>query len=200
MNINFLRQTSHPLFSRVPVSSTSTDTDLKLTTVRRIPQISDRLMENDGRNDQLIIKAAKREENTKTVNDLVRKSNRILVSISSHAFPFDIFPDTLNAEESRITVIKRHFLSSEVHSIDIRDISNVFINTTFFFSQLVIVSRTFENNEIRLRNLITRDAVYIRRIIEGLRIFENKQIDTSQYSQQELVAKLEQLSTTEIVT
>lgn len=157
-------------------------------------------MENDGRNDQLIIKAAKREENTKTVNDLVRKSNRILVSISSHAFPFDIFPDTLNAEESRITVIKRHFLSSEVHSIDIRDISNVFINTTFFFSQLVIVSRTFENNEIRLRNLITRDAVYIRRIIEGLRIFENKQIDTSQYSQQELVAKLEQLSTTEIVT
>lgn len=141
----------------------------------------------------------KRLEN-KIVAGLVKKSNRILVSISSHAFPIDLFPDTINVEEGRITIINRHLLSSEVHSVDIKDISNIFINQTFIFSQLVIISKTFENNEVRIRNLITKQAVFTRRIIEGLRIFENKQIDTSGYSKRELIAKLEELSTTEIVT
>lgn len=145
--------------------------------------------------------AAKRKRlENKIVAGLVKKSNRILVSISSHAFPVDIFPDTINVEEGRITIINRHLLSSEVHSVDIKDISNIFINRTFLFSQLVIISKTFENNEVRIRNLRTQEAVFARRIIEGLRIFENKQIDTSYYSKSELIAKLEELSTTEIVT
>lgn len=136
----------------------------------------------------------------RTVANLVKKSNRILVSISSHAFPFDLFPDTLNIEEGRITIINRHLLSSEVHSVDIKDISNIFINSTVFFSQLVIISKTFEENEIKIRNLRTEEAVFVRRIIEGLRIFENKQIDTSSYTKEELIAKLQELSTTKIVT
>ena len=129
---------------------------------------------------------------------LVRKSNRILTSISS-VFPFDIFPNVINVEEGRITIITRHLLSSEVHSVDIKDISNVFINTAIFFSQLVIISKTFEENEIKIRNLRPREAVYIRRIIEGLRTFEKNQIDTSHNTVEEILAKLKELSTTEIV-
>jgi len=141
----------------------------------------------------------KRQDN-RIVAKLVKKSNRILVSISTHAFPFNLFPDIINVEEGRITVVNRHFLSSEVHSVDIKDISNVFINTSILFSQLVIISKTFEENEIKIRNLRTDEAVFIRRIIEGLRIFENKKIDTSNYTKKELIAKLEELSTTKIVT
>ncbi len=137
---------------------------------------------------------------SRTVANLVKKSNRILVGISSHAFPFDFFPDAINVEESRVTVINRQLLSSAVHSVDIKDISNVLINTVPFFAQLVIVSKTFEENEVRIRNLKPKEAVFVRRIIEGLRIFENKQVDTSGYTTAELVVKLEQLSTTEIVT
>jgi hypothetical protein len=133
------------------------------------------------------------------VAQLVKKSNRILVSISSHAFPVDFFPDVINVEEGRVTIIKRHLLSSEIHSVDIKDISNVFINTTIFFSQLVIISKTFEENEIKIRNLKTPEAIFVRRIIEGLRVFVGKQIDTSGYTKEELIAKLEELSTTEIV-
>ena len=135
----------------------------------------------------------------KTVANLLKKSNRILVSISSHGFPFDLFPNTINIEDGRITIINRHFLSSEVHSVDIKNISNIFINTSIFFSQLVIISKTFEENEIKIRNLKTSEAIFVRRIIEGLRVFENKQIDTSNYTKEELITKLEKLSTTEIV-
>lgn len=135
------------------------------------------------------------------VADLVKKSNRILVTISTHRFPFDFFPDTINVEEGRITIVTRNFFSSsQVHSVDIKDISNIFINMSPFFSQLVIVSKTFTRNEIRIKSLWKDEAIFTRRIIEGLRIFENKHIDTSIYSQAELIAKLEELSTTAIVT
>ena len=137
---------------------------------------------------------------TQTVADLVKKSNRILVSISTHKFPFDFFPDTLNVEEGRITIIIRNFFfSSQVHSVDIKDISNVFINTSPFFAQLIIVSRTFKQNEIRIKYLRQKEAIFARRIIEGLRIFKSKDIDTSGYTNQELIVKLEELSKTEIV-
>lgn len=139
-------------------------------------------------------------EETQVVADLVKKSNRIIVSICSHKFPIDLFPDTINVEEGRVTVIDRDFFfSSHVHSVDIKDISNIFINTTPFFAQLVIVSVTFTENEIRIRNLRKEEAIFVRRIIEGLRIFEEKQIDTSVYTKEELIAKLEELSKTEIV-
>src|SRR3989304_8631969 len=136
--------------------------------------------------------------NNKNVAKLVKKSNRILASISSHTLPFDLFPDTINIEEERVTIINRHLLSSEVHSVDIKNISNILINNSIFFSQLVIISKTFEENEIKIRNLRTKEAVFVRRIIEGLRIFENKQISISGYTMEKLVAKLEELSTTEI--
>src|SRR4030043_831622 len=146
------------------------------------------------------IKAVDKQKraDVRAVAKLVKKSNRILLSISSHAFPFDLFPDTINVEEGRITNINRRLLSSEVHSVDIKDIANIFINRTIFFSQLVIISKTFEDNEVRIRNLRPKEAVFVRRIVEGLRIFENKQIETSGYTEEELVAKLEELSTTEI--
>lgn len=141
------------------------------------------------------------KEQKRSVAQLVKKSNRILVSISSHGFPFDLFPDTLNVEESRITIITRSFFSSsQVHSVDIKDISNIFINTAPLFAQLVIVQKLPVENEIKIRNLRKQEAVFARRIIEGLRVFESQHIDTSGYTNEELTAKLKELSMTEIVT
>lgn len=144
--------------------------------------------------------------NQKSLDDsvvagLVKRSNRILMTINSLGFPFDWFPDTINIEEGRITIIKRHFFfSSRVHSVDIKDISNIFINMAPFFAQIVIISKTFEENEIKIKYLRKNEAILARRIIEGLRIFVNRQIDTSTYSKEELVSKLKELSTTKIVT
>jgi len=161
------------------------------------PQEADTLEKQEET--QLADKHKRRDKNL--VAGLVKKSNRILMSISSRGFPFDLFPDTINVEEGRVTVITRKFFSSsQVHSVDIKDISNIFINMAPFFAQLVIVSKTFKENEIRIKNLRKEEAVFARRIIEGLKIFENKQIDTSNYTKEELIAKLEELSTTEIVT
>ncbi|MBP9814687.1 hypothetical protein KBC80_05925, partial [Candidatus Woesebacteria bacterium] len=101
----------------------------------------------------------------------------------------------------RITLITRKFFfSSRIRSVDIKDITNIFINTAPFFAQLVLITKTFTQNETKVNYLRKNEAVYARRIIEGLRLFESKQIDTSNYSEAEVISKLEELSTTEIVT
>jgi hypothetical protein len=135
----------------------------------------------------------------RTVAGLVKSSNRLVASITA-VFPFDFFPDSITVEEGKVAIIERHFLSSTVHSVDIKDISNVFLNRNIFFSQLEIVSRTFEDNEVVIGLLRHKEAIFIRRIIEGLRVLINKQIDTSVYTTEELVAKLEELSTAKIIT
>ena len=135
------------------------------------------------------------------VAGLIRKSNRILASISTHKFPFDFFPDTINVEEGRVTVIVRNFFwSSRVYSVDIKNIANVLLSTAPFFAQLVIVSKTFTENEIRVNSLWIKEAIYMRRLIEGLRILYSNDIDTSVYTKRDLVRKLEELSSTKIVT
>lgn len=171
--------------------------------VAALPQVPPTLQEADAsikREESQLAAKNKRLDKT-VVAGLVRKSNRILVSISSHGFPFDLFPDTVNIEEGRLTIITRtFFFSSQVHSVDIKDISNIFINMAPFFAQLVIVSKTFAENEIKIKNLWKKEAILVRRVIEGLRVFESKQIDTSNYTKEDLVSKLKELSTTLIVT
>jgi len=151
-------------------------------------------------NDPVLEAVASAKQDKIVVAALVRKSNRILASISTHKFPFDFFPDTITIEEGRVNVIIRNFFfSSQVYSVDLKNIANVIINTAPFFAQIVIVSKTFTENEIRINNLWINQAVYVRRLIEGLRILDSKQIDTSVYSKRDLIHNLEELSSTEIV-
>lgn len=151
-------------------------------------------------NDPILEAVASAKQDKIVVAELVRKSNRILASISTHKFPFDLFPDTINVEEGRINIVVRNFFfSSQVHSVDLKNIANVIINTSPFFAQLVIVSKTFTENELRINSLWIKQAIYVRRLIEGLRVLDSKQIDTSVYTKRDLIGKLEDLSTTDIV-
>jgi hypothetical protein len=169
--------------------------DIKINNQRR------RATDSSQRQEEAQVADTKQRLENSVVSHLVKKSNRILMSIRTHRFPIDLFPDTINVEEGRITVITRDFFfTSQVHSVDIKDISNVFINMMPFYASLEIVSRTFEDNEITIRALWKREAILARRLIEGMRVLESKQIDTSTYSKEALVAKLEELSTTKIVT
>ena len=132
------------------------------------------------------------------LDDMMTKSNRIIISISS-VFPWDLFPDSINVEETRVTVIQRQLFASQVHSVDIKSISNVFIDNYIFFTALTIVSSTFEENKIKIMKLRKKEADLTRRLIEGMRMFIEKDIDTSKYTTEELVVKLEELSTTKTV-
>lgn len=138
--------------------------------------------------------ATKEEDDTQIVNDLVKKSNRRIISISS-LFPWDLFPNTIDVEESRVTFKFRQLFSSQSHSVDIKDISNVFIETSMLFATLQIVSRTYVQNDIKIGNLDKTQAKKVQSIIEGLRTFMENNINTSHYEIEELISKIEEFHT-----
>jgi hypothetical protein len=135
----------------------------------------------------------KTENDRNKLNELIRKSNRSIISISS-VFPWNFFPNTIDVEESRVTFIFRQFFTSQSHSVDIKDISNVFIESGFFFATLQVVSRTFIQNDIKIEYLKKKDAYRAKNIIEGLRTFVQNDINSSNYEIGDLVNKLKELN------
>jgi len=133
------------------------------------------------------------ESDKSKLDELVRKSNRCIISISS-VFPWNIFPNTIDVEESRVTFIFRQLFTSQSHSVDIKDISNIFIESGFFFATMQIVSRTYIQNDIKIEYLKKTDAYRAKDIIEGLRTFVQNDINTSNYEINELVGKLKELN------
>lgn len=154
--------------------------------------------EEKGLEDAVENLSRKVELDRQKLKDMVASSNRILLSISS-VFPLDIFPNIINVEATRITIITRQLFTSQVRSVDVKNISNVFIDLGFLFATLTIVSDTFIENEIKINNLWRKEAILARRIIEGLRMFVKEDIDTTNYTVEELISKLKELSTTKIV-
>lgn len=182
MDINILSHMPHALYTRI-----ASNVDA-----------ANQTLQEEGKNEQTRNKATKKEEDRQTVSDLVKKSNRLIISISS-LFPWDFFPNTIEVEESRVTFIFRQFLSSQSHSVDIKDISNVFIQSSLFFSTLQIVSRTFVQNDISIGHLDINKAHQVQMIIEGLRTFAEHAIDTSNYEIDELIAKIEEFHTNKAI-
>lgn len=159
-----------------------------------LPNKKDQALTQSGINEYTKNIAIKNEIDTQKLNDLVRKSNRCIISISSQ-FPWTLSHNTIDVEESRVIFRFNQFLSSQSHSVDIKDISNVFIETSMFFATLQVVSRTYIENDIKIGGLNKTKARKVLNIIEGLRTFVENSINTSNYETDDLITKLEELHT-----
>ena len=159
----------------------------------------DKVLVNKEKQISNINQVKKVEADKHVISDMVQNSNEILMSITSVGFPFDFFPTTINIEATRATIITRQLFSSQVHSVDIKDISSVFIETGILFAAITLISKIFSQKELITDRLWKKEAILLRRVIEGLRMFEKKEINITKFSKEELLSKLEELSTTEIV-
>lgn len=155
---------------------------------------SDNTLRAEGIDEQTKNQAIKKESDRQTVSDLVKMSNRCIYSISTQ-FPWNIFPNTIEIEEDRVTFTFRQLLSSQSHSINIKDISNVFIESSLLSATLQVVSHTYTQNDIKISHLNRKKAEKARRIIEGLRTFAEHNINTSNYGIDELITKIEEFHT-----
>ncbi len=153
--------------------------------------------EEEGIDEVAKSRVMKAEKNRQAIEDMVSNSNRTILKVMT-VFPWDFYPTSIVVEEKRLTITRRQLFASQVHSIDIKNISNVFINTGILFAQLKIISATFAENEININMLWKDEAILLRRIIEGLRLFIGKDIDTTGYDVDELISKLKELSTTKM--
>jgi hypothetical protein len=152
---------------------------------------TDQFLRKEGKDEQTKNQAKKKESDKQTVSDLIKMSNRCIFSVSTE-FPWNFPPNTIDIEEDKVIFTFRQFLSFQSHSISIKDISNVFIESSFFYAALQIVSYTYIQNEIKIVHLNRKKADKARKIIEGLRTFIEHNINTSNYSVDELIAKIEE--------
>jgi hypothetical protein len=105
----------------------------------------------EGHNEHLKNEMRAKEDAKSVVDQLVKKSNRRIIRIDAFSFiPFRLFINTIEVEESRVIFIFKQPFTFQSHSVDIVDISNVFIESAFLFAKMQIVSRTFVQNEITI--------------------------------------------------
>lgn len=125
---------------------------------------------------------------------LINRSSDVLASATT-VFPFDLFPNTITVDRTKITIIKRDFLWSEkVMSIRIEDILNVSTSVGPLFGSLTIASRVMSTEDHFTTSFFWRsDAIYLKHIIQGYVIARHNKIKTSHLSKDELIQTLAKL-------
>jgi hypothetical protein len=140
------------------------------------------------------------EKSRQKLDDLIQRSEKVLLKIST-VFPFDLFPNDIIVDENKVNIIKREFFWSEqIHSIMIREINDVIVESNPFFATLIILDEGYREQEIRVNYLWKSEAMKARRIIQGLMVSLKGlsspmlgSIENNHLSNQELVEKLETL-------
>jgi len=169
----------------------------KIETRQQTPPLQEeQTPEQKGHDEHMQNEIRKKEDAKSIVDRLVKKSNRRIISIDAFSFVPSLFKNTIEVEESRVIFIFKQPFTFQSHSVDIADISNVFIESAILFATMQIVSRTFIQNDITVGYLNKQKADKVQRIIEGLRTFARAKIDTSVYEIDELIQKLEELHVT----
>lgn len=133
------------------------------------------------------------DAHTKKFDKLILNSQKTLFIISS-VFPFDLFPDQISIEPMQVNVSKKSFFATyHVQSIPLKNVADVFLQTSLFFATLKIIDSSYIENSIKVEYLPKDKACRARRIIMGLVIAMKENIDLSRLPLQDLALKAEQL-------
>jgi hypothetical protein len=130
------------------------------------------------------------EQLTKTIGD----AQDVLTSVTA-VFPFALFPDTAIVDREKITISHRTFFrTAEVISIRIHDILNVTADIGPMFGSVKIHTRFFDPDKpYAISFLKRRDALRLKRILQGYVIAIQKGIDCSSFDVKQLATLLDEL-------
>lgn len=133
---------------------------------------------------------------SETRNESGRITSRrpeLLADVQS-AFPFTLFPDSINIDRRKITVIHRAFLNkSRVVSVPLADIHRVELSTGPLLGSLKIMAKFFDDKPVTVNFLKKSDAFLVKRLIDGFIIAIERNIDCSSMPKGELIAMLKGL-------
>jgi hypothetical protein len=109
-------------------------------------------------------------------------------------FPFDLFPDSIVVDRTKVTFHKREFFgAADTINIQIEDILNAEVAAGPFLATLKVYTRIPNKKAIKINNLSRKQAFLIQSIIEGYNIARARKIDCSTISKVDLVRLLTQL-------
>lgn len=139
------------------------------------------------------VKETTKEEakNQQKLDELLEKTTKVIYK-AKNIIP--ILTDELVIDTVKVSVIHRLFFFSErIHSVSIRDITDVYIETVPFFATINIVDKDFIENKVRIAWISKKNAERARRIITGLMQASKEQIDLKIIEDDKLAEKLEEI-------
>lgn len=113
------------------------------------------------------------------LEDLAGKSDNVLLKVST-VFPFTFFVHDIIIDPYKVNVIFREFFWSEhIHSIMVKDILDVVVETSLFFATVKFVDQGYVENSVNIAYLKREDALRVRKVVQGLVIAHRQAVDLS---------------------
>lgn len=130
---------------------------------------------------------------TQKLDDLAGKSDSVLLKVST-VWPFTVFVNHIIIDPYKVNIIFREFFWSEhIHSVMVKDILDVVVDTSIFFATLTIVDQGYIENSISITYLKRNEALKARKIIQGLIIAHRQSVDLSILSPSHIKEQAEEL-------
>lgn len=127
-----------------------------------------------------------------SVEDM-KKSKKVLLNIRT-VFPFKLFPTQIIVDIHRVIVIEQTFLFADtIRSIPIQNIQYVRCDRALLFGTLCIRTYGFSDREVVIKHLWNRDALCARRLIEGLIICYEENIDPMKFGEGDICKNLQNI-------
>jgi hypothetical protein len=133
-----------------------------------------------------------KSESLDKLKEVVVDSSEVLATART---TMTLFPDTLTLDKSKVTVTKRTFVStSEVISMRIEDILSASVSLGPLFGSVKVLSRVMTPDKPTSIGLFWRkDAIRMKRLIQGYVMARQKEIDCSHLTKDELVETLDMM-------
>ncbi len=130
---------------------------------------------------------------TKKLEDLAGKADNVLLKVTTF-WPFTLFVNDIIIDPYKVNIIFREFFWSEhIHSVMIKDILDVVVETSVFFATVRIVDQGYIENTIDIAYLKRDDAIMVRKIIQGLVIAHRQAVDLSVLSSSHIRQRAEEM-------
>jgi len=127
------------------------------------------------------------------LEDLAGKADNVLLKVST-VFPFTFFVHDIIIDPYKVNIIFREFYFSEqIHSIMVKDILDVVVETSLFFATIKFVDQGYVENTVDVAYLKKSDALKVRKVVQGLVIAHRQAVDLSILHPDEIRNQTEEL-------
>jgi hypothetical protein len=141
------------------------------------PRRDDNEQQLDPETQKAIEKPSKNGSDAQKLRAVVRESHTILAKAKA-VFPFQLFPDKVNIDRHKLTIVHRQFFGIEqTVSVPLENIKNVEADFGPFFGSVTITSDLFINNTQTVHFMWRDDAKMIQKLVQGAVVAQRESID-----------------------
>lgn len=162
---------------------------------------------SEGLNEAIKTEAKTQEQTRHKLENMANRHDIEILRIKG-VFPFDLFPDTLIIDTTKVTIVKSQMFATEnIITIPLKDLADVHIQTALFLAGLTIAYMPqasspgmLKPEEEQIACLKRSDAIRAKNIMKGIMVAQAEEIDIAKLSPEEVFALIEKIGHSEGIT